>query len=230
MQRRPSTAKRLVALPLGLLLLLACQQGDPLGGLRRQPVVQQQTFSAAEGSIDVVAVMPFFPRPELVERLEANITAEEVADLVSSYFSEALANQGVRVIPPNDLVVAFTAQSRATPRRDPRSAAEVAAREFGATAVLLGEVYRWRERQGEAFGADRPASVSFEVSLFEVQAGRRIWRSRFDHTQKTLSGSVFTATQYPGGGARWLTAAEMARWGADHSARSLVEGQWRPSN
>ena len=35
--------------------------------------------------------------------------------------------------------------------------------------------------------------------------------------------------RYPGGGSRWLTAAELARWGAAAAAKSLVEGQWRAS-
>ena len=105
----------------------------------------------------------------------------------------------------------------------------MAARDFGATSVVLGEVYRWRKRSGEALGTDRPASVGYQMSLHQAPGGRRLWNSRFDETQRPLSDDVRNLGRYPGGGSRWLTAAELARWGAAASAKSLVEGQWRAS-
>jgi hypothetical protein len=95
--------------------------------------------------------------------------------------------------------------------------------------VVLGEVHRWRDLEGEAYGADRPASVGYQVNLFEVEGSRRLWSSRFDHTQRTLTADPLMARKYPGGGTRFLSAAELARWGARDAAASLVEGQWRPS-
>ena len=99
-----------------------------------------------------------------------------------------------------------------------------------ATAVVLGEVYRWRERTGEALGTDRPASVGFTVTLFDAPQARRLWTSRFDETQRPLSADVRNVSRYPGGGSRWVTAPEMARWGARHAAEAMVAGQWRDSN
>jgi hypothetical protein len=175
-------------------------------------------------------MVPFFPRPELANSLAGTGTGpEEVAALVTSFFSEALAAEGVRVIPASDFALVFSSQGRATPRRDPREAAEVAAHQFGGTSVVLGEVYRWRPRSGEALGTDRPASVGYEMSLYEAPGGRRLWTSRFDETQRPLSADVRNLGRYPGGGSRWLTAAELARWGAAAAAQSLVEGQWRAS-
>jgi hypothetical protein len=212
------------------LCWLACSSSGPLGGMQpNRPVVSQQTFSAVAGSLKVVGVMPFYPQPELRQRLGSAVAAEEVAETVSGYFADALRGQGVRVIPPSDLALAFTNQGRATPRRDPRAAAEVAARQFGATAVVLGAVYRWREREGGARGATGPASAGFEVHLFDTRDGRRLFDARFDHTQRTLTGDPFMARKYPGGGSRFLTVAELARWGADGAASALVDGQWRLS-
>ena len=95
--------------------------------------------------------------------------------------------------------------------------------------MVLGEVYRWRERSGEALGTDRPASVGYQMSLHQAPGGRRLWNSRFDETQQPLSADVRNLGRYPGGGSRWLTAAELARWGAAAAAESLVAGQWRAS-
>lgn len=210
---------------LALGAVLACQHAS-------RPVVSQRTLSAAPGAIDVVAVVPFYPRPALKQDLlmdGSQQDPEEIAALVTSYFYDALLAQDVRVISPSDVENAFENQGHPTPRLDPRAAAELCAHEFGATSVVLGEVHRWRERQGEAYGADRPASVGYEVDLYEVASGRRLWSSRFDHTQQTLTADPLMARKYPGGGTRFLTAGELARWGARDAAASLVAGQWRPS-
>jgi hypothetical protein len=212
-------------LALGLALLWLC-----LGCPKPPPVVKQQTFSASPGSLKVVVMVPFYPRPDLAHSMAGQaIGAEEVAALVTGFFGNALAAEGVRVVPASDFELSFSSEGRATPRRDPLAAAEVAARDFGATSVVLGEVYRWRERSGEALGTDRPASVGYQMSLHQAPGGRRLWNSRFDETQRPLSADVRNLRRYPGGGSRWLTAAELARWGAAAAAESLVAGQWRAS-
>src|SRR5262245_65431012 len=168
--------------------------------------------------------MPFYPTPELGRGLPAGspISAADAADLVSTFVTDALRAQGFAVVDPNDLLAAFVAQGRPLPRLDAREAGVLAAREFGATAVLLGKVYRYREREGQALGALRPASVGSEMTLFQAPGARRVWSARFDETQQPLTADVFNAQRYPGGGRRWLTAAELARWGADAAAQALA--------
>ena len=208
------------ALALAAAVLAGCSQANP-------SVVRDQTFSAPVDATQVVAVVPFAYRPELeMDAKTGGLKPQEVADLVTTFVAESLAAQGIKVVPPSDVEVVFTNQGRAVPRRDPRAAAEVAGREFGATSVVTGEVIRWREREGEAYGADEPASVGFEYSL-RALTGRTLYHTRFDHTQRTLTGDPLTARKYPGGGMRFLTAAELARWGANAAAESLAEGQWR---
>ena len=208
------------ALALAAAGLFGCSQANP-------PVVKQQTFSAPVDATQKVAVVPFAYRPELtMDVTPGGLEPEAVADLVTTIVAEALVAQGITVVPPSDVEAAFTNQGRAVPRRDPRAAAETVGREFGATSVVTGEVLRWREREGEAYGADQPASVGFEFSLRGL-SGRTLYNTRFDHTQRTLTADPLTARKYPGGGMRFLTAAELARWGADAAAQSLAEGQWR---
>jgi len=95
--------------------------------------------------------------------------------------------------------------------------------------VVLGEVIRWRDREGRNLGSGNPAGVGFTLRLFEAPGGRRLWTSRFDHTQRTLTADPLIARKYPGGGSRWLTASELARWGASAAAEDMVQGQWRAS-
>ena len=64
--------------------------------------------------------------------------------------------------------------------------------------------------------------MAFELSLHAVPSGRRVWTARFDETQVDLSTAPGRARRYPGGGTRWLSAGELARWGADNVAAELV--------
>jgi hypothetical protein len=191
-------------------------------GCSATPVVESRTFRMPPGTLKKVAVMPFNTKDTLVKySAEAGVSPESAAELVARFMTEALARRGIAVIPPSDLEIALAGQSAAMPSVDPRAAAELAARDFGATAVLLGRVSRYRERGGEKYGSSTAASVAFEVTIYSAPAAQRVWTSKFDETQRPLSDNVLNARRYPGGGTRWLTAAELAQWGARSAADTL---------
>ncbi len=217
--------KRVFVLVCVALSVLGCRQfADP-------PVNDQQTFSASADSIKRIAVVPFGSRAGVVRDPGlAGISDEQVGDLVATFAVDALRREGINVVPSSDVAFAFLNEGRAVPRRDVKRAAQVADAEFGATSILMGQVVRWRERKGEALGVEKPASVSYLMTLHEVPSGRRLWQSRFDHTQRTLTADPLIARKYPGGGTRFLTAAELTRWAMQDAAASLVNGQWRTSN
>jgi len=206
------------ALPIALAGAALLLEGCP----KPAPVVRQQRFSATPEATQLVAIVPFYPRPTLTRSSgEGGVSPDEAASLVTRFVTEALAGQGFAVVPAVDVEVAFTGSGVPVPRLDPRASATLAAREFGATGVLLGEVLRYRERGGAAYGTSRPASVSFLVTLYQAPTGERLWRGQFDETQQALGANVLNAPRYPGGGTRWLTAGELARWGAGEIATTL---------
>jgi len=217
----------LLVASLGPLLLSACETRSPLR-IRPGPVIKAQRMGAIRGALAKVAVIPFYPDEQLRHESGApapgGASAWETAALVANFMSEALAARGIPVVTPNDVELAFSGAGTPVPRLDPKAASEMAAKSFGATSIVLGRVLRYRERPKTTMGDTGGASVAFEVSLFEVQGGRRLWKGRFDETQKTITGDIFRASEYPGGGTRWLTAAEFARWGADEAVKSMVDG------
>lgn len=162
-----------------------------------------------------IAVAPFYPSRLLSKRAEASGTeAWEAAALVARFVTEAIDKRAVQVIPESDMVIAFEGQGQVIPRQSPELLAERAYSKFGAEAVLLGEVRRYRERDGSAYGSFAPASVEFEVTLYSAPAAEKLWIARFDQTQPSITGNVFTSSRYPAGGTRFLTVAELAQWGA----------------
>lgn len=84
------------------------------------------------------------------------------------------------------------------------------ARSTGAESVMVGRVFRYRERVGTAYSVDTPASVAFDLLLIRVSDGRLLWVGRFNETQKSLFENLFRLRLFIKRGARWLTADELA--------------------
>jgi hypothetical protein len=87
--------------------------------------------------------------------------------------------------------------------------------ELQADIIVVGYVYRYTERVGYDFSAERPASVAFDIHMLNVKDGSTIWRGVFDKTQKSLMEDVFQASSFFKGGAKWLTASQLAKLGID---------------
>jgi hypothetical protein len=215
-----ATGARLLLCFGAALLVWSCAAVKPA------PVVEHRTMRIPKGALNKVAVLPVHPAGGLLRREpDGPGSANAAADLIGRFITEALVRRGIAVVTPTDLSIAFSSQgiggSQITPKVSPRVAAEIAAREFGATAVLYGEVTRWRERGGEAYGTTKPASVAFHVRVYSAPVPHQLWNSKFDETQRPLSENVWNAPRYPGGGSRWLTASELARWGVDSAIDTL---------
>lgn len=90
----------------------------------------------------------------------------------------------------------------------PLEASREIGRSLGAEAVLLGALYRYREREGSALGVMRPAAVSLELLLLRVRDGKVLWHVRIDEEQRSLSEDLFKVGRFLRKGLRWLTVRE----------------------
>ena len=196
-------------------LIAAASVAVAVGCIRPPPVVQVSDVPPAPSALEKVAVAPFAAGPALAHDPTA-------AELVERFVTEAIAAVGIQVIPAQEIRIAFSAQGLEPPLEDLRALTKAADRDFKATSLLRGRVTRFRERDREDGQNPLPARVAFELSLHAVPSGRRVWTARFDETQVDLTASPGRARRYPGGGTRWLSAAELARWGADNVAAELA--------
>ena len=169
-----------------------------------------------------IAVAPFRATGSLARAPESTGTDPSVATaLVARYLSEALASRGVSVVPADDVARALATPLSDNSRLVPRAVAQLVANKFGADALLLGEVSRFEERSGQAAGTMHPAAVGFEVTLYTAPGSKKLWSGVFSETQGALSENLLSNYRYPGGGMRWLTAEELAQWGALETANQI---------
>lgn len=213
---------RLAGATAALVLLLACASDAPL--------VQSRAVAPMATALDRVAVAPFLPGPRLFrdERTPTEASASTAVDLAARHMTEALAQalgaRGSELVAARDVEAAFLAEGQVVPRGDPGALAARVHGSFGASSVLLGELHRYRERSGGAAGSQVPAAVAMRVRLYSAPAGQLLWEGLFDEVQPSLSANPIRVSRYPGGGTRWLTAAQLSRFGAGELARSLAAG------
>jgi hypothetical protein len=172
--------------------------------------VQVRQASNEPIPVSRLAVAPFHG----VQRPGGPRLPDDASPLIGGYVASAFETRGVDVVPPSDVANGIGIAIAPGEALDARAVAAAAHRRFGADAVAIGTVHRFVDRSGEAMGSTRAASVGFEVRIVSAPAGNVLWVGAFDQTQVALSENLLKAPQYPGGGTRWLTAEEFARWGA----------------
>ena len=129
-----------------------------------------------------------------------------VADILKTRFKEKL-------IPTEQAQPAFDEISKNDTFDTPRKLAKALGEKLQAELVVVGSVWRYRDGGAIKEIPDAPASVAFELYLVEVATGKRLWRGKFDGTQKILSEDVIRGLKQMKMGVRWLTADELARYG-----------------
>lgn len=90
-----------------------------------------------------------------------------------------------------------------------------------ADAVIIGHVFRYRERVGLTYAVRKPASVALEVHLIRVRDGTMIWKGVLDRTQSSLMENILLITSFYQRGGRWLTVREFVEEGIAELMKTL---------
>jgi hypothetical protein len=100
-------------------------------------------------------------------------------------------------------------------KQTPRQLLQAVGQDLAVEGVVAGYVYRFRERKGYPYAAERPASVAFEIHLIRVSDGASLWRGSYDHTQASLMENILHAASFYREKGRWVSAAELADEGME---------------
>ena len=87
--------------------------------------------------------------------------------------------------------------------------------ELEADGIVIGYVYRYRERKGYSYSAEKPASVAFEIHLIRVSDGAIVWRGIFDKTQTSLMEDILQISSFFKEGGKWVTVKELTEEGME---------------
>lgn len=140
----------------------------------------------------------------------------EVAQSLSLSLYEIVASQkGYKMAPSGKAMELYSKIIAAGQPMEGQSdrAIQQVGKDLGSDAVLVGYVYRWRERQGSDYGVESPASVTFDLRLIRPLDGSILWKSVFDKTQQSLSENLFDMDTFVESGGKWLTAEGLAEIG-----------------
>jgi hypothetical protein len=85
--------------------------------------------------------------------------------------------------------------------------------EYSAETVMVGYIYRWREREGSDYSSDHPASTAFDLYLLRTEDGAILWKGEFDKTQASLSENILDARTFFRGKGKWMTVEALADLG-----------------
>ena len=94
-------------------------------------------------------------------------------------------------------------------------------KELNVDFIFVGYLFRFEERIGSRIGAEKPASVGFDVHLLRVKDGKRVWGGKFDETQQALSENLLKIGSFVRRGAAWLKAEELSSVGMDEMLKRL---------
>jgi len=203
-----------------------------INGCTPRPVTTHDQLMLPETGRESIAVMPFLTGKH-ASRIDEAINAtldcavsqlcfntQDVSSgadtTLTRYMQEALEQRlGERVIPLEKVYRASEGLTRDQTIDAPRSLTTRLGEKLKADHVIVGTVWRYRERVGTARASSSPASVAFVVYIIRVTDGRLLWKTVYSRTQKPLSDDILHARTFFKQGARWLSVDELARFGVN---------------
>jgi len=86
-------------------------------------------------------------------------------------------------------------------------------RELEADGIVVGYLYRYRQRKGLPYSVEQPASVAFEIHLVRTNDGVLVWKGSFDKTQTALMENLLQAVSFYRMHGQWVTAEVLTEEG-----------------
>jgi hypothetical protein len=212
-------AMRSIICILGLVLLVCCTApqkefppGNVLNGVETILIMPFQNLHATHGS-EVDIDCPFCNRRHVFEEVPEGATKFMTEHLINLLMND----RAYRFVFPEE-----TEETLSSLQVDENGVVRmtdlpaISGDTNGVDAVLLGYLFRFKERVGTRYSVESPASVTFSLFLVRVADGCIVWRGTFEETQQSLSEDLLKIGAFIKRKARWVTAREMAADGLEN--------------
>ena len=130
---------------------------------------------------------------------------------------------GTNIVPSEDVQTAYTALRLNESKDTPRSLADRLGKMLNADLIVVGTVWRYRDRGAIQGFPDKPASVAFALYLVDPGSGRQLWRRIFDETQEYALKDMSKFTDRIKMGLKWLSSDELARYGVKQTLEAFPD-------
>jgi hypothetical protein len=120
-----------------------------------------------------------------------------------------------KILPPEKVEEALSQSERSQFEIKPMRVSIQLGRTLNMDFIFIGFVFRFEERIGSHIGAEKPASVGYDVHLIRLRDEKIVWTGKFDETQRPLSENVLKIGSFFRRKASWLTAEELSGVGMD---------------
>jgi hypothetical protein len=134
--------------------------------------------------------------------------------ILTKYTQKALQKRlGEKVITLQQSAEIYERIPRDDIKDSPRSLAKKLGEALEADLIVVGNVWKYRDKVGGSGAISEPASVAFAIYIIEVTSGKLLWKEVFSETQRPLSENTLTVRTFFERGSKWLSANELASFG-----------------
>ncbi len=143
------------------------------------------------------------------------VSEETVQQLSSVLFEKVAKEKGFEMVSRRQALGTYSAivTSDENTSMDAVTVFQIMGQTLRADAVLVGYIYRWKDRVGGDFGVESAASVAFDLYMIRPIDSKILWQSKFDKTQQSLSENLLDMGTFVKGGGKWMTAEQLAMIG-----------------
>ncbi len=191
-----------------------------------RPGLAQSEQGPIWGPVERIGLMPFIKGKygaDINESLSCTVClllndpkdlAPDSDFILTQYTQKALQNRlGKKVITLEQSAETFERIPKDDIKDSPRSLAKKLGEALNADLMIVGNVWKFRDRVGGSRAISEPASVAFAIYIIEVTSGKLLWKEVFSETQRPLSENTLKARAFFERGSKWLSANELASFG-----------------
>ena len=210
---------RISSVIVAVVLLAACHNASGVstslvqekeGSFKRIAVLPFQNRSGEESSINAAVVS--IPASAIKTRNDPDTPERIIQDLLWERLAES---KRFDLVSPDRVGGIFEQVTTTSFKNTLPEAIRKVGAELEADGVIIGYVYRFRDRRGFDYSVEKPASVFFEIQLFRSRDGVLVWRGTFDKAQTSLMENMYRASYFFKERGRWITAKELAKEGVE---------------